>query len=182
MAIGTFDRPVTAPDSALNVEVGDVVGNKTDAASEAATASIIALLRAAGVRLDSVRQGSANAVYPNLAAGATATADAAGWTYGLYAEVAAAGPANAYKVTGICVDSPSAGDLYQVEIATGAGAAEVPYATIKFECSTDAGFVIPLVLTGAGEIVGATRIAARIACAGAVARTLGISVITEEIV
>ena len=109
-------------------------------------------------------------VYPSEAAGVTVTAAAGGgFAKGTYAQVVpVATITTVHRVTAIVVDNPSAADEYEIDIATGLAASEVVVGTIK--------------VTGAGRyqfncanIDANTRIAARIGCLDAVARTAGIT-------
>jgi len=179
--IGTFSQSVPAPDAPQNEFSHQVIGNKTDAASEAATASIVALLRAAGVRLTDMAALNPTSPLPNLDAAVQLLADAAGWTYGLYAQIddGAGTPAFPFKIVAVVVGATSAADEYQIEIASGAGAAEVPACEVAFTgIGADNSVIIPCETP---VIAAGTRIAARVACLGAVARTADIKVIVQEV-
>ena len=182
MALHNPTGLVAAPDAILNVISSHVIGNKADVANEtAAQASLVGLLRAALGRID--RENTAQAILPLLANGVVATAGAGAWdAYDAWVELdAGAGvPANDFVITGIVIDTPSAADLFQVAIGAGAALAEVQVCEVAFEIATDAG-LLPVLPCTSDVIAGGTRIAARIACAGAVARTLGVKVLVKEI-
>ena len=111
-------------------------------------------------------------VIPALAAGATVTAAAAGaYAKGAYVElVAAAGITTTYKPIGLVIDNMSAADEFEIELARGAPAAEIVIGTFKF--GADGRLAIPSLR----RLDANMRLAARVGCFDAVARTVNISV------
>lgn len=78
-------------------------------------------------------------VYPVASAGAAVTAGAAN-TYGAYAElVAPATIASAFRIVGVFIGTPSAGEMFTISLASGADGAEAQFAEIPCEIATDAG-------------------------------------------
>lgn len=123
-------------------------------------------------------------IYPTAAtplvdtAGVTVTADAAGNKLGVTKEIiAAAGIAVDFWVCGIAVNTASAADQYLVRLASGAGDGAA-FADVGPLDLTAVTANIPLItLPMWRKFVAGTRIAARLACLDAVARTLNVSVL-----
>jgi len=113
---------------------------------------------------------------PAAAAGVTVTAAGGGsYAKGAYAEVvAASGVTTNYRPTALVINLISAVDEYEIDIATGTAAAEVVVSTHKFSALAANGNArIEL-----GSIVNVSkniRLAARIGCNDAVARTIKLS-------
>jgi len=135
---------VPAADSAANVVVSDVVGNKTDTV---AGDSLVALSR--------ILIGGPVVTYPVLAAGVTATAGAAN-TYGAYVELAAAGVITAdAKLASVCLRTPSAAQTGKIDISYDTGGTPVLLAEVDYEIATDAAGYFSINLCGMGGIVPA---------------------------
>lgn len=84
--------------------------------------------------------------YPVASAGAAVTAGAAN-TYGAYAEaIAAATITSAFRIVGVSFNTPSAGLVGTLSVATGAGGAESQILEVPFEIASDAGgfFSVPV--------------------------------------
>lgn len=97
-------------------------------------------------------------------AGVTMTAGAAG-VAGAYAQVddGTNVPAGPFTIVGCGLDTPSAGMIGSIDLAAGAGAAEVIFANIPLsEIATDAGGYSYINVPRCGSIAGGTRIAARL--------------------
>ena len=111
-------------------------------------------------------------VIPAGAAGVTATANAAGgYAKGAYVELAAASVITTkYKPTALVIDNISAADEYEVELASGGAGSETTIGTFKF--GAEGRIQIPSI----AAVDANTRLAARIGCNDAVARTANISV------
>lgn len=125
---------------------------------------------ATSVRLDAIRSVRASQSKVIPASAVTATADAAGnFAKGAYAEISAAVTERSLPVA-INVESVSAADVFEIELATGSAGSESTICTVR--------------VTGAGrQLLGSSlpvengeRLAVRIGCKGSVARTADISV------
>jgi len=105
--------------------------------------------------------------WPVASTGVTLTAGAAN-TYGNYGEViAAAGVATEFRIACLSINTPSAAFVGKVEIAYGAGGAEVPVIEVPVEVATDAGFYPTVVVRGEGGVIPAgSRVAARFKTVG----------------
>jgi len=101
--------------------------------------------------------------YPVASAG-IALADAAANTYGAYSEViAAAAVTQAFRISSVTLHTPVGVHVGKVEIASGAGGAEVPLLEIPYEVASDAGGFLTIDVLGMGGVVAANaRIAARV--------------------
>lgn len=105
-------------------------------------------------------------VFPNLAAGVTLTGGKA-YAYGAWAEiVAAAGITADTWIYGVeLTEGLAAGDQYQVQVGSGAAAAETGLAAVPFDSRRASGDNVDLPLPV--KVLNATRIAARTANAAA---------------
>ena len=125
--------------------------------------------------------GKAISVTDPTAAGATVTAGAAG-VKGNYAELddGSGMPSAAFRIVGICIDTPSAAFVGSIDIATGALGVEVDIASISLEVATDAGGYPPIYIPPSGSIAASTRITARmVTVAGG--HTIGVKVMYQEV-
>tara|TARA_R110002020_G_scaffold389685_1_gene600271 strand:+ start:76 stop:498 length:423 start_codon:yes stop_codon:yes gene_type:complete len=131
-------------------------------------------LLALTARLDRLEQtqNSVPGVKPAGAAGVTATAHAGGsFARGAYIEIAAASSITSkYRPTAVILDNLSAGDEFEVDLAVGGAGSETVVATIRV-CEHGR-----KILTSCPYVDANARLAARIGCRDAVARTAGISV------
>lgn len=116
---------------------------------------------------------------PAGAAGTTATAGAA-WTYGSYVELDDGTNVVASKLVGIALNTPSAGFVGEVCIATGAASSEVVMATVPLEVATDAGVLAPIPIPPQGPIAASTRIAARVRTAAG-STTMGVKALLQPV-
>lgn len=149
---------VPAPDSTDNDLVGEVIGNKEDAANSTTdVASLVGLVR-------QILEGPSDApiTLPAAAAGATVTAGAAG-VAGAWAEIddGASVPALPFRVLSIGFDTPSAGMIGTFEVGAGGAGAEAVIGGGHFEVATDAGVIPPFVVSSA-VAAASTRLAVRI--------------------
>lgn len=109
--------------------------------------------------------------------GVTATADAAGSKYGATKEIiAAAAIAVAFWVGGLSVNTASAADQFQVRLAQGAGDGTLFAESGIIDLSAVTANVPPIWLPIPVRLAASTRVACRLACLDAVARTLNVSV------
>jgi len=105
---------VPPADSALNLQWGDVIGNKTDTHDGN---SIYARLDEVYDYLNVERK-----VYPTLAAGATVVSAAADWTFGAYAVVVPVSTiTNDYHIINVSIESMDQNAVFQLELYKGAG-------------------------------------------------------------
>lgn len=126
--------------------------------------------------------GETISVLPDQAVGVTCT-DGGAATYGSYVEVddGSGVPSDPFRIVALVVDTPSGGDIFQIELAHGAAASETPIATAKIEIASDAGGFEPVYLPPSGSIDGSTRIAARASSMGGGNKTINVSVMVQEI-
>ncbi|KKM05366.1 hypothetical protein LCGC14_1754860 [marine sediment metagenome] len=105
-------------------------------------------------------------VFPDLAAGVVLTG-AKAYAYGAWVQiVAAAGVVVDTWISGVeLAEGLAGGDQYQVQVGSGAGAAEVGLAAIPFDSRNGSGGQVDLPLPI--KVLAATRIAARTANAAA---------------
>lgn len=111
-------------------------------------------------------------IYPDTAVGVTVTA-AGGGTFarGAYSQiVAAAGIATKFRITAIVVQNVSAADEWEIDLAAGTAASEVDFATFKFVGDGR------VEISSIADVAAGARLAARIGCLDAVARTAKITV------
>lgn len=169
----SLNGSVPSADSADNDTPADVVGSKTDTI---AGDSLVAFAKKA------VEGPGAIVTLPAAAAGVTVTAGAAG-VAGSYAELddgATLAPAVPFRVVGISFDTPSAGMIGTVEVASGAGGAEAVVASSHFEIATDAGFIPPIWFPPNAEIAASTRLAVRLTTVGG-AETIKASLMVQPV-
>lgn len=102
-------------------------------------------------------------VYPTLAAAIVATSSAVAWTMGNYIEIIPVNSVkNMYYITGIVVNNMVIDSEYEINIATGLGAAEVIIGTFTHEThDTNLSCIIPL--SQPLKVSSNTRISARCA-------------------
>jgi hypothetical protein len=118
-------------------------------------------------------------VYPLLAAGVTLTANAAGWTYGVAAEVMSAiNNTVRKKIIGLQLDTLSLADEYQVQLLAGTAVK----AAVPFNVETLAGPMPPIMFPEPVFIEAGVAINAKLACNDAVARTGNIKLIYVPVV
>ncbi len=109
-------------------------------------------------------------------AGVTMTADAAGNKLGATKEILAATPAVCW-VCGIAVNTASAPDQFLVRLASGAGDG-VAFADVgPMDLTAVTANIGPIYLPYPVRFAAGVRLAGRLACLDAVARTLNVSVI-----
>ena len=156
--VPVINQAPPAADSALNATGLQVIGNKDDTV---AGDSLVALNKRAiqGVGAISTVPSTATVV---AGSAVTITAGAAG-VAGAYAEVddGSAVPAVPFRVVGLCLDTPSAALIGDIDIAYGGAGTETVVASIPVEVATDAGVIAPFVVPPSGVISASTRIAAR---------------------
>ena len=131
--------PVPAQNSATNVNVSDVMGNKTDTS---AGTSVVALEKKTDADVvtatgtvntintttarDDKHFHSAAQVYPTLAAGVTVTKNNTAWVLGNYAVVVPANTiASTFDIHGINFDDITVAAVYELVLYSGADGAEV---------------------------------------------------------
>ncbi len=107
--------------------------------------------------------------------GVTATADAAGSKYGAVKTVVAAGPAVAFWLCAVSVNTASAADQYQVAVTLGAADA-LAWESGIMDLTAVTANVPPIWLPRPIRSVASAKIGAKIACLDAIARTLNVSV------
>tara|TARA_R110000751_G_scaffold76798_3_gene154772 strand:- start:393 stop:818 length:426 start_codon:yes stop_codon:yes gene_type:complete len=110
-------------------------------------------------------------VYPDTAVGVEATAAAGGaFARGAYVQIVPASTITTrMRPNAIIISNPSAADEWEIDIATGSALSEVDVGTFKFNGAETV--VIPCI----AEIDANVRIACRIGCFDAVARTAEVS-------
>jgi hypothetical protein len=156
---------VPAKDSSDNVDIADVVGNKTDGHNGD---SLLAL-----AHTNEEHNHAAAQVYPTLAAGATVTSDAVAWTLGTLVEVVPASTITEdFDIHAIDIEAISANDTFELVLYYGAGDTEagrirfvrstVQSATLNTEIQT------PLIPAN-------SRVRAAVACAGGGSKTVDVS-------
>lgn len=107
--------------------------------------------------------------------GVVCTADAAGSKYGAVATVVAAGPASAFWIAAVSVNTASAADQFQVAVTLGAGDT-LAWESGIMDLSAVTANVPPIWLPVPVRSVASAKIGAKIANLDAVARTLNVSV------
>jgi len=108
---------VPAVDSADNVEMRDVLGNKSDTHGGTSLASRL--------KLADEHMHSVSKVYPTLAAGVTLNTDAVAWTLGTLVEVIPASTITEdFDIHAIDVEDISANGVYEIVLYYGAGDTE----------------------------------------------------------
>lgn len=151
--LATADFVVPSADSAANVDIADVIGNKTDTHNGDSVYS----------RLDEVydQLNLERKVYPTLAAGTTVVSGAADWTLGAYAEVVPASTiTNDFHILNVAIESMNQNAVFQLELYKGAG--DDLITTVRF--SVVGGFWgNSIYVVGAEEVEANARIRARLA-------------------
>lgn len=109
--------------------------------------------------------------------GVTATADGAGSKYGATKEIVAAnGITTVFWVVALCVNTASAADQYQVRLVQGAADGTRFWDSGIMDLSAGTANVPPIKLEFPVRLAANTRVACRVACLDAVARTLNVSI------
>jgi urease alpha subunit len=134
-----FEPPVPAQDSADNVTISDVIGNKTDTHSGDS-------LYSHAETIDDHLHG-ASKVYPTLADGVTITATngAGTWTLGTVVEVVPASTITSdFDVHHVSIESLSANSVYELVLYAGAGDTEIGRVRITKNAAQDGTMNIPI--------------------------------------
>jgi len=121
-------------------------------------------------------------VLPPAAVGVTLTAGGGAWTSGTWGQLRAATGA-ALVITGVVFGNPSVlNAAYELDLGTGAAAAETVITTIRFSAGgTAVGFPSHLCLpTPLDNVAASTRLAARLRCATASATVVASVMVLER--
>jgi hypothetical protein len=103
------------PDSALNLHMSHVIGNKLDTI---VGDSLVSLIKRAEGRLNNQSK-----VYPSLANGVDVITGLAAWDLGLQVEIVPAGIITSHFLIFYCkIEAASATDVYEIVLYAGAGA------------------------------------------------------------
>lgn len=147
--------PVPAPDSAADVNIADVIGNKLDTA---AGSSLYALLK----RIDLDHHNEIQC-YPSLADGAQVVSANANWAYGAYAQIVPVATIVAadFNIHYVTIEACNKDGRFQLELYY--GAADTVFATVRY--SVIGGFFGNTVVTALSSppIPAGSRIRARLA-------------------
>lgn len=114
----------------------------------------------AGLRLYNALINSGNIRYGTLPDGAAAvklTAKAVAWTYDAWTQIVASVGAGDVLLAAIYTENPSAATDYDVNIGSGAGAAEVPLATVPIFLGVAGVLPFPILIAATTRLAGRTR-------------------------
>jgi hypothetical protein len=171
-SISASDIAVPPADSAANVAISDVIGNKLD------THLGNSLYSRVDAIFDSIQRE--REVYPTLAAGATVISANGDWAYGAYATIVPAGTiVNDFHILGVSIESCDKNAVFQLELYK--GAADDIVTAVRF--AVEGGFFGNQVyIVGSEDIDANAQVRARLASSdGAMNQaTITVSVIYWE--
>lgn len=150
---------VPSQNSSDNIDMADVIGNKTDNSSGDSAYSILHILEE--------HAHDPSKVYPTLADGVNITGGAGSWVLGSFVELIPASTiTDKFDIHWVHVEAVSANDTYELVLYSGELGSEVEICRARFTKSTTAG-------AGASEfhvqtpiIPANTRISAKLASSG----------------
>lgn len=166
MAYNPINPLVPAQDSANNIQIRDVIGNKTD--TEAGNS-----IYSKSVRIEE-HIHSACKVYPTLASGITITCGTPAWTLGAFATIVPASTITSlFDVHWVSLENISAAGVYELILYYGATDIEAGRVRFTKTVTQDPTFNIPMQTI---IIPANSQIRAKVASSGAAANTVDISI------
>lgn len=170
--IATIDIAVPAADSAANVDMADVIGNKTDTHDGDSIYS----------RLDEVYDNLnlERKTYPTLAAGAAVVSANSNWAYGAYSVVVPASTITAdFHILNVSIEGCNRDATFQLELYK--GAVNDVVTAVRFNI-TGGFFGNQVYFVGSEEVPANSQVRARLASSNGAAEiaTITISIIYYE--